>query len=140
MAAEGGPSKKSSAKGGSGGTFTLMGEDYTLANSLRWILNRNPEVEFCGYSAPHPSEDLINMRIQTTGRITAKQALKKAALELRKVCEHVKEEYKSGVEAYGQASGQMDVKEESEDGSDENSDKDNDNNDDDDDDDDDMSD
>ncbi len=25
----------------------------------------SPDVEFCGYSVPHPSEDIMNVRIQT---------------------------------------------------------------------------
>ena len=28
----------------------------------------SPDVEFCGYSIPHPSEDKMNIRIQTYGR------------------------------------------------------------------------
>ena len=28
----------------------------------------SPEVEFCGYSIPHPSEGKMNMRIQTYGK------------------------------------------------------------------------
>jgi DNA-directed RNA polymerase I and III subunit RPAC2 len=31
---------------------------------------RNPEVSFCGYSIPHPSENKLNLRIQTTGKNT----------------------------------------------------------------------
>jgi DNA-directed RNA polymerase subunit L len=29
----------------------------------------SPEVEFCGYSIPHPSEPLMNIRIQTYGSL-----------------------------------------------------------------------
>jgi DNA-directed RNA polymerase subunit L len=28
---------------------------------------KNPDVEFCGYSIPHPSEAKLNLRIQTYG-------------------------------------------------------------------------
>lgn len=27
----------------------------------------SPQVEFCGYTIPHPSENKMNLRIQTTG-------------------------------------------------------------------------
>lgn len=27
----------------------------------------SPHVAFCGYSMPHPSEELVNLRVQTTG-------------------------------------------------------------------------
>lgn len=35
----------------------------------------SPRVEFCGYSAPHPSEKKINIRIQTNGRHPLKTPL-----------------------------------------------------------------
>jgi hypothetical protein len=28
----------------------------------------SPDVEFCGYSIPHPSEEVMNLRIQTWGK------------------------------------------------------------------------
>lgn len=30
-------------------TFALAGEDHTLGNTLRYMLNKNPEVVFAGY-------------------------------------------------------------------------------------------
>ncbi|KAI5104934.1 DNA-directed RNA polymerases I and III subunit RPAC2 [Silurus meridionalis] len=50
-------------------TFVLHEEDHTLGNSLRYMVMKNTEVEFCGYSITHPSESKINFRIQT--RVTA---------------------------------------------------------------------
>ncbi|KAI6678314.1 hypothetical protein NL676_039110 [Syzygium grande] len=35
-------------------TFSLTEEDHTLANALRFTLNQDPRVIFCGYSIPHP--------------------------------------------------------------------------------------
>ncbi|MBN3295986.1 RPAC2 protein, partial [Amia calva] len=48
-------------------TFVLHEEDHTLGNALRYMVMKNPEVEFCGYSITHPSESKINFRIQTRG-------------------------------------------------------------------------
>ncbi|CAN6458452.1 unnamed protein product [Victoria cruziana] len=48
-------------------TFSLSNEDHTLGNSVRFVLNQDPRVEFCGYSIPHPSENRVNIRVQTTG-------------------------------------------------------------------------
>jgi hypothetical protein len=31
----------------------------------------SPDVEFCGYSIPHPSETKMNLRIQTYGKLCA---------------------------------------------------------------------
>lgn len=43
-------------------------EDHTLGNALRHVLMQNKEVDFCGYSVPHPSEPKMNLRLQTTGK------------------------------------------------------------------------
>ncbi|CAN0209296.1 unnamed protein product, partial [Hapterophycus canaliculatus] len=40
-------------------------EDHTLGNALRHVLMENKEVDFCGYSVPHPSEPKMNLRLQT---------------------------------------------------------------------------
>ncbi|KAH8080847.1 DNA-directed RNA polymerase [Filobasidium floriforme] len=45
-------------------TFCLHEEDHTLGNVLRWMCMKDDDVEFCGYSAPHPSEPKIHLRIQ----------------------------------------------------------------------------
>jgi DNA-directed RNA polymerase I and III subunit RPAC2 len=34
------------------------------------VLARDPNVEFVGYSIPHPSETKMNLRLQTTGADT----------------------------------------------------------------------
>lgn len=48
-------------------SFVIEQEDHTLGNSLRYFINKNPDVEFCGYTIPHPSETKMNIRIQTWG-------------------------------------------------------------------------
>ncbi|KAI8809620.1 DNA-directed RNA polymerase [Cladochytrium replicatum] len=82
-------------------TFVLKEEDHTLGNPLRYILMKNPQVTFCGYSIPHPSEAKIHLRIQTDGTITAYQALHKGLDDLMELCNYVvhtfKESIKSGV-------------------------------------------
>lgn len=62
-------------------TFQIHDEDHTLGNALRYIImkkfvnlylagvNDSPDVEFCGYSIPHPSEPKLNLRIQTYGMV-----------------------------------------------------------------------
>ena len=39
----------------------------SAGNSLRYVLNKDPQVSFVGYSVPHPSEPKMNLRIQTVG-------------------------------------------------------------------------
>uniref|UniRef100_A0A453HLC0 DNA-directed RNA polymerase RBP11-like dimerisation domain-containing protein n=1 Tax=Aegilops tauschii subsp. strangulata TaxID=200361 RepID=A0A453HLC0_AEGTS len=53
----------------SASTFSIMEEDHTLANSVRFVLNQDPRVAFCGYSIPHPADNKVNIRVQTTGTV-----------------------------------------------------------------------
>ncbi|KAH6790243.1 RNApolymerase 14 kDa subunit [Perilla frutescens var. frutescens] len=69
-------------------TFSLTDEDHTLANSVRYILNQDPRVTFCGYSIPHPSDARVNIRVQTTGD-PASEVLKDSCQDLMLVCQHV---------------------------------------------------
>ncbi|CAN0181086.1 unnamed protein product, partial [Discosporangium mesarthrocarpum] len=48
-------------------TFVFGDEDHTLGNALRHVLMQQKEVDFCGYSVPHPSEPKMNLRLQTKG-------------------------------------------------------------------------
>merc|ERR1711865_1299511 len=49
-------------------TFAFQHEDHTIGNSLRYMIMKNPDISFCGYSIPHPAEPVMNLRIQTNGR------------------------------------------------------------------------
>mmetsp|Transcript_12329 Transcript_12329/g.15631 ORF Transcript_12329/g.15631 Transcript_12329/m.15631 type:complete len:156 (+) Transcript_12329:46-513(+) len=49
-------------------TYAIGGEDHTLGNALRHVLMQNASVEFAGYSVPHPSEPVVQIRVQTAGR------------------------------------------------------------------------
>ncbi|ORY91259.1 DNA-directed RNA polymerase, partial [Syncephalastrum racemosum] len=76
-------------------TFVLKEEDHTLGNSLRHMINKNPEVDFCGYSIPHPSEAKLHMRVQTSRRTTAAEAMKKGMDDLTDLCSVVREAYEN---------------------------------------------
>ena len=43
----------------------FQNEDHTLGNVLRVILSGHSDVEFVGYSIPHPSDSKMNLRLQT---------------------------------------------------------------------------
>ena len=81
-------------------TFTLNDEDHTLANSLRYLIMKNPNVIFCGYTIPHPSEIKVNFRIQTNKTVTAIEVLEKGLNDLAQVCAHVKETFRKAVLEY----------------------------------------
>ncbi|CCK71991.1 DNA-directed RNA polymerase core subunit RPC19 KNAG_0I02060 [Huiozyma naganishii CBS 8797] len=72
-------------------SFQILNEDHTLGNALRYVIMKNPEVEFCGYSIPHPSENWLNVRIQTYGKITAVDAFKKGLGDLMDMCDVVED-------------------------------------------------
>ncbi|CAN6458454.1 unnamed protein product [Victoria cruziana] len=77
-------------------TFSLSNEDHTLGNSVRFVLNQDPRVEFCGYSIPHPSENRVNIRVQTTGE-PAKDVLKDGLQDLMTMCQHVRNTFDKAV-------------------------------------------
>ncbi|KAI8080255.1 DNA-directed RNA polymerase [Gilbertella persicaria] len=74
-------------------TFCFKEEDHTLGNALRHVINKNPHVDFCGYSIPHPSEAKMNVRIQTTDKTTSIDALKTGLSNLYDLVAHVREAY-----------------------------------------------
>ncbi|ODV96011.1 hypothetical protein PACTADRAFT_49433 [Pachysolen tannophilus NRRL Y-2460] len=78
---------------GTAASFQIVDEDHTLGNALRYMIMKNPGVEFCGYSIPHPSESKLNIRIQTYGDTTAVQALHKGLDDLVDLCTHVEDKF-----------------------------------------------
>ncbi|CAG8983435.1 hypothetical protein HYALB_00000604 [Hymenoscyphus albidus] len=80
-------------------SFQFVKEDHTLGNALRYIIMKNPDVEFCGYSIPHPSEELMNIRIQTYEG-TALDALEKGLSDLIALCDEVSAKYVGAREAF----------------------------------------
>ncbi|TXG74771.1 hypothetical protein ES288_1Z012500v1, partial [Gossypium darwinii] len=83
----------------SAATFSLTDEDHTIANAVRFTLNQDPRVTFCGYSIPHPSEARVNIRVQTTGDL-AREVLKDACQNLMLMCRHVRCTFDKAVEDF----------------------------------------
>ncbi|KAL2052548.1 hypothetical protein ABVK25_007108 [Lepraria finkii] len=74
-------------------SFEFESEDHTLGNALRYMIMKNPEVELCGYSIPHPSEAKMNIRIQTYEGTTVYDALEKGFDDLMGLCDVVTEKF-----------------------------------------------
>ncbi|OAL02677.1 RBP11-like subunits of RNA polymerase [Phaeosphaeriaceae sp. SRC1lsM3a] len=74
-------------------SFQIDGEDHTLGNALRYIIHKNPDVEFCGYSIPHPSEAKMNLRIQTYDGVSVYAVLEKGLEDLMAMCDVVEEKF-----------------------------------------------
>ncbi|MCJ1361524.1 RNA polymerase subunit AC19 [Acarospora aff. strigata] len=81
-------------------SFQFEGEDHTLGNALRYMIMKNPEVEFCGYSIPHPSEAKMNVRIQTYDGTTAYDALEKGFDDLMDLCDAVADKFTTARDAH----------------------------------------
>ncbi|KAI1644556.1 RBP11-like subunits of RNA polymerase [Daldinia loculata] len=74
-------------------SFEFLKEGHTLGNALRYIIMKNPDVEFCAYAIPHPSEDKMNLRIQTYDTTTAAAALAKGLQDIEDLCDVVADEF-----------------------------------------------
>jgi DNA-directed RNA polymerase, subunit L len=64
-----------------------------MGNALRYAIMKNPAVEFCGYTIPHPSDAKMHLRIQTTDSTTALEALEKGFNDLIDLCDVVTEKF-----------------------------------------------
>ncbi|KAH1574495.1 RNA polymerase subunit AC19 [Aspergillus fumigatus] len=84
-------------------SFQFEGEGHTLGNALRYAIMKNPEVEFCGYTIPHPSEAKMNLRIQTYDSTTAVEALEKGLEALMDLCDVVTDKFTSARDAFNAA-------------------------------------
>eukprot|EP00386_Alphamonas_edax_P006757 GDKI01021749.1.p2 GENE.GDKI01021749.1~~GDKI01021749.1.p2 ORF type:complete len:100 (-),score=24.80 GDKI01021749.1:35-334(-) len=77
-------------------TFQFHEEGHTLGNVLRYMLIKNPDVDFAAYTCPHPSEDLMNLRLQTNGKPCA-EAMDEALGNIIDVCKHVRKTFRKAV-------------------------------------------
>jgi DNA-directed RNA polymerase I and III subunit RPAC2 len=76
-------------------SFQIEKEDHTLGNALRYFVNKNPDVEFCGYTIPHPSETKMHVRIQTweDTKTTAVEALRKGLVDMMEACDVIADKF-----------------------------------------------
>ncbi|KAG8748829.1 RNA polymerase subunit AC19 [Serendipita sp. 396] len=81
-------------------SFAIHDETHTLGNPLRWMIMKNPKVEFCGYSAPHPSENKIHLRIQMYDNESSLTALIEALEALDGVCGVLEEKYEDATKRW----------------------------------------
>ncbi|KAJ5504813.1 hypothetical protein N7463_007687 [Penicillium fimorum] len=86
-------------------SFQFEGEGHTMGNALRYAIMKNPAVEFCGYTIPHPSDPKMNVRIQTTDSTTALEALEKGFNDLMDLCDVVTEKFTASRDQFNAESG-----------------------------------
>ncbi|KAG5883913.1 hypothetical protein JTB14_032136 [Gonioctena quinquepunctata] len=79
-------------------TFVFHDEGHTLGNALRCIISSYQDVQFCGYTVPHPAEAKMHFRIQMhEGK--AADALKRGLEDLVKVCDVTLEKFDEELQA-----------------------------------------
>ncbi|KAL3448568.1 DNA-directed RNA polymerase [Aspergillus insuetus] len=71
----------------------LPGASETAASFQFEGEGHTPDVEFCGYTIPHPSESKMNLRIQTYDTTTAVEALEKGLDTLMDLCDVVTDKF-----------------------------------------------
>lgn len=87
-------------------SFIIRDEDHTLGNSLRYVIMKNPDVDFCGYTIPHPSESKINFRIQSKLKddssitVPAIDIFRQGLVDLKQMCSIVLEKYEENVKTF----------------------------------------
>ncbi|KAL6301055.1 RBP11-like subunits of RNA polymerase [Sparassis latifolia] len=82
----------------SAATYQIHDESHTIGNALRWMIMKNPKVEFCGYSVPHPSENHIQMRIQMYDNLSSLTALLTALSDLDNLCGTIEGAYNASLQ------------------------------------------
>eukprot|EP00008_Paramoeba_atlantica_P014266 CAMPEP_0201492128 /NCGR_PEP_ID=MMETSP0151_2-20130828/32093_1 /ASSEMBLY_ACC=CAM_ASM_000257 /TAXON_ID=200890 /ORGANISM="Paramoeba atlantica, Strain 621/1 / CCAP 1560/9" /LENGTH=127 /DNA_ID=CAMNT_0047878795 /DNA_START=84 /DNA_END=467 /DNA_ORIENTATION=- len=83
-------------------TYELRGEGHTMGNALRWGLSKSKSINFVGYTIPHPSEDRLSFRVQTTDldSIPASEAMEQCFTNLELITNHMISEYEVAVGEY----------------------------------------
>lgn len=52
------------------------------------LLLSSPDVNFCGYTVPHPADTKMHLRIQASKDVRAVDVLRRGLADLEKVCDH----------------------------------------------------
>lgn len=87
------------ASGEKSKTFVFQDEGHTLGNALRCVISSYPDVQFCGYTVPHPAESKMHFRIQMN-KGQAIDALKRGLEDLVKICDHTLEKFDEEMSSY----------------------------------------
>lgn len=82
-------------------TFVFSDEGHTLGNVLKAIIGRYADVDFCGYTVPHPDEETMHLRIQARANVSAVDVLTRGLRDLEAVCEHTIGTFEAAMEVAG---------------------------------------
>lgn len=85
-------------------TFVFEKEGHTFGSVITHILQSYPEVDFAGYSVPHPADFQIFIRIQVKDGYDSIDILKKGIKELESACDRITETFNDAMQKHGQQS------------------------------------
>ncbi|XP_055547127.1 probable DNA-directed RNA polymerases I and III subunit RPAC2 [Wyeomyia smithii] len=83
--------------GESSRTFVFEDEGHTLGNVLKSIICKYPDVNFCGYTVPHPAENKMHFRIQAAKNVRAIDVLRRGLEDLERICDHTIDTFEAAV-------------------------------------------
>eukprot|EP00179_Madagascaria_erythrocladioides_P026961 CAMPEP_0198330966 /NCGR_PEP_ID=MMETSP1450-20131203/17265_1 /TAXON_ID=753684 ORGANISM="Madagascaria erythrocladiodes, Strain CCMP3234" /NCGR_SAMPLE_ID=MMETSP1450 /ASSEMBLY_ACC=CAM_ASM_001115 /LENGTH=101 /DNA_ID=CAMNT_0044035303 /DNA_START=12 /DNA_END=317 /DNA_ORIENTATION=+ len=81
-------------------TLEVLDQDHTLGNAVRYVLAKDADTDFVGYSIPHPSENKLHLRVQTRPGGPGTEALtvtKRASDTLVGMCDHMLKKLEHGL-------------------------------------------
>eukprot|EP01104_Vermistella_antarctica_P018001 TRINITY_DN6539_c0_g1_i1.p1 TRINITY_DN6539_c0_g1~~TRINITY_DN6539_c0_g1_i1.p1 ORF type:complete len:118 (+),score=20.69 TRINITY_DN6539_c0_g1_i1:100-453(+) len=76
-------------------TFSIQREDHTLGNVVRSQLLRDHEVWFAGYKMPHPLENYVIVRVQTSHNSSPMTAMQSALDDLDEELDNLRREFEA---------------------------------------------
>ncbi|MEM1586712.1 MAG: DNA-directed RNA polymerase subunit L [Candidatus Bathyarchaeia archaeon] len=79
-------------------------EGHTLCNLLESVLLEDEDVEFAGYTIPHPLVGKPILRVRTKGNKDPKEALKEALIKILERGRALRKEFERAFEEYNKAS------------------------------------
>jgi DNA-directed RNA polymerase I and III subunit RPAC2 len=78
-------------------TIKVYNEGHTMGNSIRYMLARNKQTDFVGYSIPHPNEPIMNIRVQTNNGKPAVQLYNEALDQLEVMTRHISTKFEDAL-------------------------------------------
>eukprot|EP01054_Gregarina_sp_Poly1_P003432 Gregarina_sp_Poly_1__3431@NODE_199_length_11565_cov_209_900244_g178_i0_p11_GENE_NODE_199_length_11565_cov_209_900244_g178_i0NODE_199_length_11565_cov_209_900244_g178_i0_p11_ORF_typecomplete_len109_score9_54RNA_pol_L_2/PF13656_6/2_2e24_NODE_199_length_11565_cov_209_900244_g178_i010011327 len=84
-------------------TFAIPGEDHTIGNALRCMLNSKTECEFSGYSIPHPTQRDMNFRLQVVEGTTAVELMIEGLNDLIALSHHVAQTFEAAIQEHSES-------------------------------------
>jgi DNA-directed RNA polymerase subunit L len=74
----------------------ILCHDLMLREQLT-SFNFSPNVVFCGYSIPHPAEDVMHFRVETNGNVSAADVFRQGIQNIIQLSDHMIESFQGEI-------------------------------------------